>query len=154
MAEIRFDDFAALAQWCERDFGPWGPQVIVTQAMIDAFAELTGDTRWIHVDVERARRDSPFGGTVAHGFLTLSLLPALDPGDLQIAGYSSLANYGAKGLRFLGPVRADSRLHAHSRLFAAEPHAKGSLLTFLLAVHIVGDERPVLTYEAQVLYFR
>lgn len=154
MPQVRFDDFPALQQLLGQDFGPWGQELTVTQAMIDCFADLTGDRRWIHIDQERARRDSPFGGTVAHGFLTLSLLPALDPGDLDIVGYSSIANYGAKSLRFLGPVRADTRLHAHVKLSAAEPHAKGSLLTFAMNIHIVGEERPVLTYEAQVLYWR
>jgi acyl dehydratase len=151
---IRFDDFAALQGFIGEDFGPWGPEIVVTQAMIDSFADLTGDRRWLHIDPERARRESPFGATVAHGFLTLSLLPALDPGDIEITGYSSLANYGAKSLRFLGPVRADSRVHAHVRLSEAVPHPKGSLLTFAMAIHIVGEEKPVLAYEAQVLYWR
>lgn len=154
MPQVRFDDFPALQQLLGEDFGPWGAELTMTQVMIDQFAELTGDRRWIHIDTERAKRESPFGGTVAHGFLTLSLLPTLDPGDLDIVGYSSIANYGAKSLRFLGPVRAGSRIRARVRLSAAEPHAKGSLLTFAMAIHIVGEEKPVLAYEAQVLYWR
>ena len=154
MPQVRFDDFPALQQLLGQEFGPWGPELVVTQAMIDRFADLTGDRRWIHIDPERARRDSPFGGTIAHGFLTLSLLPALDPNDIEIVGYSSIANYGARSLRFLGPVRADTRIHAHVKLDAFEPHAKGSLLTFGMNIHIVGDDRPVLAYEAQVLYWR
>jgi acyl dehydratase len=154
MPQFRFDDFPALQRLLGQDFGPWGAELTVTQALIDRFADLTGDRRWIHVDAERAQRESPFGGTVAHGFLTLSLLPTLDPGDLDIVGYSSIANYGAKSLRFLAPVRAGSRIHAHVKLSGAEPHAKGSLLTFAMAIHIVGEEKPVLMYEAQVLYWR
>jgi acyl dehydratase len=154
MPSIRFDDFSRLQQVIGGDFGPWGREVVVTQEMIDRFADLTGDTRWIHVDAERARRESPFGSTIAHGFLTLSLLPSLDPEHIEITGYSSIANYGAKSLRFLGPVRAGSRIHAHVKLNAAETHPRGSLLTFAMAIHIVGEDRPVLSYEAQVLYWR
>lgn len=152
MPQLRFDDFAALEAFAQNDYGPWGPRLDITQAMIDRFAELTGDRQWIHVDVERARREGPYGGTIAHGFLTLSLLPQLDPAELQITGYSSAANYGAKSLRFLAPVLAGSSIHARSRLLAAEPHRKGSLLTFASAVHAVGNETPALLYEALVLY--
>ncbi|MBV8559262.1 MAG: MaoC family dehydratase, partial [Acidimicrobiia bacterium] len=77
MSDIRFDDIDALNAAASEQFGPWGPPVKVTQEMVDAFAELTGDHQWIHSDIERAKRDSPFGGTIAHGFLTLSLLPAM-----------------------------------------------------------------------------
>ena len=153
MPEIRFDDFDTLTALLDKDFGPWGPVVTVTQDMVDRFAELTGDKLWIHIDVERAQRESPFGTTVAHGFLTLSLLPLLDPHDLIIVGYSSAANYGARGLRFLAPVPAGSCIHAQARLIAAEPHKKGALLTFATAVHIVGQQKPALAYEAQVLYW-
>lgn len=152
MPDIRFDDFAALEDYTTRDYGAWGPRIDVTQAMIDRFAELTGDFQWIHVDVERARRDSPYGGTIAHGFLTLSLLPRLDAGELRIVGHASVANYGARGLRFFAPVRAGSTIHARSRLVAAQPHEQGSLLTYASAVHAVDSDRPALLYEALVLY--
>jgi acyl dehydratase len=152
MPQIRFDDFVALGEYVQRDYGGWGPRVEVSQAMIDCFADLTGDHQWIHVDVERARNEGPYGGTIAHGFLTLSLLPQLDPAELQIAGYTSATNYGAKNLRFFAPVLAGSFIHARSRLLAAQPHAKGSLLVFASVVHAVGNEKPALLYEAQVLY--
>jgi len=152
--EIRFDDFDALCNFADDDFGPWGSELTITQTMIDRFAELTGDRQWIHLDVERAKRESPFGATVAHGFLTLSLLPTLDPGDLIVVGHASVANYGAKNLRFLAPVLAGSRIHARARLLAAEAHKKGSLLTFATAIHTVAQEKPALVYEAQVLYLR
>jgi acyl dehydratase len=152
MPEIRFDDFAALHEYSQRDYGNWGPRLEVTQAMIDRFAELTGDHQWIHVDIERARTQGPYGGTIAHGFLTLSLLPQLDPAELRITGFTSAANYGAKNLRFFAPVLAGSCIHARSRLLAAEPHDKGALLTYASVVHAVGSEKPVLLYEALVLY--
>jgi acyl dehydratase len=152
MPEIRFDDFAALNEYAQHDYGDWGPRLQVSQAMIDRFAELTGDRQWIHVDVERARAQGPYGGTIAHGFLTLSLLPQLDPAQLRIVGFTSVANYGAKNLRFFAPVLAGSYIHARSRLLAAEPHDKGSLLTYASVVHTVGSEKPALLYEALVLY--
>lgn len=152
MKTLRFDDYTALRDFCEEDFGPWGDSVEVTQAMIDEFAELTSDRQWIHVDVARAQKESPFGGTIAHGFLILSLLPAMNPLCVQITGHHSAANYGASGLRFYMPVPAGSRIHAHSRLIGVEPHKKGSLLTFAMAIHIVDSERPALVYEAQLLY--
>ena len=78
MQEIRFDDIAALRAHVSEEFGPFGEQVEISQDMINKFAELTGDQQWIHVDVERAKRESPFKQTIAHGFLTLSLLPGSD----------------------------------------------------------------------------
>lgn len=152
MTRIRFDDFVALAEYARRDYGAWGPAIEVSQAMIDRFAELTGDRQWIHVDVERARTEGPYGGTIAHGFLTLSLLPQLDPAELHIVGHAAAVNYGARSLRFFAPVRAGSAIHARSRLVAAEPHERGALLTYASVVHEVGNAKPALVYEALVLY--
>jgi len=111
MEQIKFDDVAALQAKVSEEFGPFGGELEVTQSMIDRFAELTGDRQWIHVDVERCRRESPFGGPIAHGFLTLSLLPAInartrDAGDWGIVGQGNVANYGSDKLRFLSPVPA------------------------------------------------
>ncbi len=80
MKTIRYDDIAALAEQVTGEFGPWSEPVSVTQDMINRFADLSGDDEWIHVDVERARRESPFGGPIAHGFLTISLFPKVRPG--------------------------------------------------------------------------
>ena len=125
----------------------------VTQAMIDQFADLTGDHQWIHVDVERAKRESPFGGTIAHGFLTLSLLPAMHGrAAWKIVGYGNATNYGANKLRFVSPVPAGAKVHAHSRLVGAETHPKGTQVTQEIQVHVVGQDRPALIYEMVVLY--
>jgi hypothetical protein len=121
--------------------------------MIDRFAELTGDHQWIHVDVERAKRESPFGGPVAHGFLTLSLVPTLRPGrTVAVVGYASAINYGSDGFRFLAPVPSGSSLHARSRLAAAEAKPKGTLVTTETAIHVVGNDTPSLLYKGLVLY--
>ena len=104
MEPTRFDDLDALQALASDAFGDFGPPIEVTQPMIDAFAELTGDRQWIHVDVERATRESPFGGPIAHGFLTLALLPRLAGEGAQVTGHANAVNYGAESLRFLSPV--------------------------------------------------
>jgi acyl dehydratase len=157
MEQIEFDDVAALEKKVSAEFGPFGGELEVTQAMIDRFAELTGDRQWIHVDVERCRRESPFGGPIAHGFLTLSLLPAMsaktrDAGDYTIVGQGNVANYGSDKLRFLSPVPSGSRIHSRSRLAGVEATPKGTRLVREIAIHVVGQERPALLYHMILLY--
>jgi hypothetical protein len=151
--EIRFDDIAALQAKVSDQFGPWSDPIDVTQDMIDRFAELTGDHQWIHVDVERAKKESPFGRTIAHGFLTLSLLPAMkSKDDWKIVGFGNATNYGANTLRFVSPVPAGVKVHSHGRLVGAEPHPKGTQITREIQVHVVGSDKPALIYEMVVLY--
>ncbi len=157
MEQIKFDDVSALQARVSEEFGPFGGEIEVTQAMIDRFAELTGDRQWIHVDVERCRRESPFGGPIAHGFLTLSLLPAMnakvrDAGDWVIVGQGNVANYGSDKLRFLSPVPAGSKLHSRSRLAAVEAGPKGTRLVREIAIHAVGNDKPALLYSMILLY--
>ncbi len=153
MQEIRFDDIEGLRSRISPDFSDWGPEQELSQDMIDRFAELTGDRQWIHVAVERARRESPFGGPIAHGFLTLSLLPKLRTRtDFNIVGYGNAVNYGADKLRFVAPVPAGAKLHARSRLRAVEAKPKGTMVTNELQVAVVGQELPALIYEMLVLY--
>lgn len=155
MQEIRFDDIAALEALVGQDMGPWGPEVEVTQEMINAFAELTGDHQWIHVDIERAKKESPFGGPIAHGFLTLSLLGKLrTPRSYNVVGHVNVTNYGSDGLRFLAPVPAGSRIHSRGRLIAVQAKKTGTVVTNEVAVHVVGSERPALLYKGLVLYQR
>jgi len=150
--QIRFDDIDGLNAATSDEFSDWGPPTKVTQDMVDAFADLTGDHQWIHADVERAKRDSPFGGTIAHGFLTLSLLPALGAQTVRITGQSSAVNYGAEKLRFLAPVPIPSEVHARGRLVRAEARPKGTLITTEADVRVVGADKPSLLYMMQVLY--
>jgi len=152
MAEVRFDDVDGLGA-AAGEFGDWGVVKTVTQEMINEFADLTGDHQWIHVDVEHALRESPFGAPVAHGFLTLSLIPYLSPsGHLKIVGHASAANYGAEKLRFMAPVPAGSDVHARLRLLRAEAKPRGTLVTSEIEVAVVGAERPSLVYAMQILY--
>jgi acyl dehydratase len=156
MEKIAFDDIPALSKRVSEEWGPWGRELEVSQDMIDRFAELTGDRQWIHIDVERCKRESPFGGPIAHGFLTLSLLPQLGGGGAEgewaITGYGNAVNYGADKLRFLAPVPAGARIHCRSRLVEAEATPKGTRVVNELAVHVVGSERPALLYQMIVLY--
>ena len=155
MEKIRFDDIAALQAHVSEEFGPWSQPMEITQKVINDFAELTGDRQWIHIDVERCKKESPFRTTIAHGFLTLSLLPKLGSGskdDFAVVGYGNATNYGIEGLRFLSPVPAGSQLYAHRRLKAVETTPKGTKVTSQVAVHVVGSERPALLCDSIILY--
>ena len=150
--EFQFDDVDGMNAAASDEYGAWGPEIEVTQEMINGFAELTGDRQWIHIDVERATKESPFSGPIAHGFLTLALVPKLNPGTLKIVGHGNATNFGAGGLRFLAPVPAGAKIHGKSRLVSAEARKNGTLVTTELAVHVVGNEKPSLSYNMQILY--
>ena len=153
MEEIRFDDLDGLRAAITEDFGDWGPEYEMTQEKVNQFADLTGDHQWIHVDVERATA-GPFGGPIAHGFFTLSLLPTLNRGGaVKIVGQQNVVNYGADGLRMLAPVRVGSTLHSRNRLKDVREHKKGTLLATQVAIHVVGnDDVPAVLYDALSLY--
>lgn len=153
MQEIRFDDMAALQAHVGEAFSPLGEPFVVTQDTINQFAALTGDTQWIHVDVERAARESPFGRTIAHGFLVLSLLPMLRVRpDLRIVGYGNVVNYGADKLRFVSPVAAGSTVRAQARIVAVERRPKGVMVTEEIQVLVDGASAPALSYLMLLLY--
>jgi len=152
MAEVQFDDIDAINALASDEFGEWGNSIEVTQQMISDFAELTGDRQWIHIDVERSLKESPFGGPVAHGFLTLSLMPKLATFPIKIKGNGSAVNYGAEGLRFLSPVPAGAKIRARSRVVKAETKPKGTLITTEAEIGAEGSEKPALLYKMQVLY--
>ena len=130
----------------------------VDQAMIDGFANATRDRQWIHVDPKRAATESPYGKTIAHGYLTLSLYPLLrglvDADKPMAPGVKRVINYGINKLRFPNAVVVDSRVRAHCKLISAE-EAKGSLeLVEEYSVEIEGQERPACVAECVMrLYF-
>jgi acyl dehydratase len=155
MKEIRFDDITALQAEVSEQFGNWSAPVEINQDMINTFANLTGDKQWIHVDVERAKKESPFGGPIAHGFLILSMMSALKPVDApkyKIVGYKSAANYGSDGLRFLSPVPAGGKLKMRSRLAKVEGKPKGTIVTMEQEFQVEGQDKPSLVYNMQVMY--
>lgn len=127
--------------------------VTVDQQRINEFAECTGDKQWIHVDVERAKRESPFGTTIAHGYLTLSLLPVMQMsvGTLP-EGVTAALNYGADRVRFITPVKAGARIRDHITLVAVEDKGGGRLLvTSRHTVEIEGEEKPALVADTLAL---
>jgi acyl dehydratase len=119
-----------------------------TQEHINAFAEVTGDRQWIHVDTERARSESPFGTTIAHGFLTLSLLSHLHAQAVQVRGDFKMAiNYGLNRVRFPSPVPAGSRVRAHSTLQSVEEVPGGLQVVWVVTIEIEGNSKPALVAE-------
>ena len=132
--------------------------ITVTQERINAFADATGDHQWIHVDPERAARESPFKATIAHGYLTLSLYPMLRglvAADRPVfPGVRQVINYGLERLRFPSPVVAGSRIRAHCVLQKVEPVTGGLQVTEQFTVEIDGQPKPACVAEAIMrLYF-
>ncbi len=121
--------------------------ITVTQEMIDKFADATGDHQWIHVDIARAKTDMPGGTTIAHGFLTLSLLPALTATVYRIRQRQRGVNYGSNRVRFTNPVPSGSEVRAHLKLKASEPVEGGRRLIAEATVEIKGITRPALVAE-------
>jgi acyl dehydratase len=124
----------------------------VTQKRIDLFAAATGDHQWIHVDQERAKAESPYGGTIAHGFLTLSLLGQFYEAYLSTAlpFYDMGLNYGLGKVRFTHPVREGSLVRCRLRLLAAQKIQQGHQLTFGVTIEIDGVDRPACVAESIV----
>ncbi|HSQ20327.1 MAG TPA: MaoC family dehydratase [Blastocatellia bacterium] len=126
----------------------------VTQERINGFADVTEDHQWIHIDVERAKRDSPFHSTIAHGFLTLSLLPHLAAQAFKVQGDFKMGiNYGLNRLRFVSPVPAGSRVRARFMLQTVEGVAGGIQLSWLVTCEIEGGHKPALVAEWLVRYY-
>jgi acyl dehydratase len=124
--------------------------ITITQQQIDLFAEATGDHQWIHVDPEKARA-GPFGAPVAHGFLTLSLLPKFFESSFEIIGSRLGVNYGLNKVRFTAPVLVGSRLRARMTLLAAEAIANDGLqMTWQVTVECEGADKPVCVAESLV----
>ena len=140
---------AALSAFTGQEIGvsSW---VEVDQHKIDEFADCTGDRQWIHVDVERARKESPYGGTIAHGYLTLSLAAslAIEAGVIPPDAAAAL-NYGLDKVRFIAPVKAGARVRNRVVLLAAEVKSPGrALITMQNTIEIEGEAKPALIAES------
>ena len=127
--------------------------LLVDQDTINRFADATGDHQWIHVDTARAAAELPGGTTIAHGFLTLSLLPSLSKSVYRIANRSRALNYGLNRVRFTAPVPAGSRVRARQVLKASEPVDGGRRLVIESTVEVEGASRPALVAETVSLVF-
>jgi acyl dehydratase len=135
----------------ERELGT-SEWVTIDQRSIDLFAEATGDHQWIHVDPEKAA-DGPFGQTVAHGYLSLSLIPALLEQVLRVTDARMGVNYGIEKVRFTAPVPSGSDVRLHAKLHSAERRGEGVLFNLGVTVEIRGQEKPALVGEVVYLTF-
>ena len=130
-------------------FSDW---VTVSQEQVNQFADATGDHQWIHVDPERAKKESPFGGPIAHGYLTLSLLPSMLPEIVEISGFRMGVNYGTEKVRFPSPVPVGSRVRAGAALESATPFEGGIAMNMDVTVEVEGASKPSMV--ATVVYRR
>ena len=135
-AKSRVGEEIGLTEWMQID-----------QSRVDAFAEVTGDHQWIHVDVERATRESPFGGPIAHGYLTVSLLAKFAGECIAVDGIKLAVNYGLNRVRFASPVKVGSRVRARFVLAAVEDIAGGAQMLWQATVEIEGSEKPACVAE-------
>jgi acyl dehydratase len=155
MTEIDYKDQTALDALVSEKFGQWSKPVLVDQDMINQYAQLSGDNMWLHVDVARCAKESPFGSTIAHGFLILSLITKMTgaPGPIsRITGFGHMMNYGSNRLRFLGVVPVDCEIHARNRILAIEVNEKKTTVTLETHVHTVGSDTPALVYELMFVF--
>ena len=150
---IDHKDMAAMRALVSSEFSDWSNEVAVTQELINQFAQLSGDDYWIHTDPERARRESPFGTTIAHGALVQVLMSRLKlPLDFEVVGFNNMVNYGSDRLRFPTPVPSGCRIRARYRIKAVEQVKSGTQMTMEINVHVVGQDKPSVINDLVMLY--
>ena len=132
---------------------PTSEWISVTQQMIDNFAEATQDRQWVHIDVERAKKESPFKTTIAHGFMSVALLSKMLEDLIQIKSIVLGLNYGLNYVRFMNPVPVNSRLRLKSTVKNVEDHKHGVKVTFSCTVEIENQEKPACVAEFLTLLF-
>ena len=149
MPKTLIPGLAALNEWIGKEvaLSDW---LLVDQARIDRFAEATGDHQWIHVDPARAAAESPFGGTIAHGYLTVTLIATLMLESVEVEGCRMIINYGVNRLRFLTPVCSGDRVRVRFTLAALEAIKGGVQLLWTVQVEIEGQTKPACV--AEVVY--
>ncbi|MEE9372808.1 MAG: MaoC family dehydratase [Saprospiraceae bacterium] len=143
---IRVKDLAELKTKEGYTF-PSSEWIAITQDMINQFAEVTGDYQWIHVDEERAKKQMPQGSTIAHGFLTLSLLPKLSYTLYEVESAKLGYNYGADKLRFISPVKSESKVRMTATLKKVEVKQGSGKIYMDCVIEIEGEKKPALIYE-------
>jgi acyl dehydratase len=150
MAAQQLIDFLQPQLGAEIHVGPW---LTITQERIDRFAEVTGDLQWIHIDPARAAQESPYGTTIAHGYLTLSLLPYLTESNhpdffqKNYPGMKMRVNYGTNKVRFPAPVLVGARIRAHTVLEQAEVIGDAVQIFYRITVEIEGNNKPACVAE-------
>ena len=145
-----FRDFLEPQIGQEIHVGPW---VLIDQKRIDQFAAVTGDQQWIHINPERAQKESPYGSTVAHGYLTLSLLPYLTESNhpdffqKNYPGMKYRVNYGLNRVRFPAPVKVDAKIRARTTIQSAEKVKDAVQICYLITIEIEGGDKPACSAE-------
>ncbi|RNM17421.1 MaoC family dehydratase [Nocardioides pocheonensis] len=150
IAPSRTIAYADLAGSLGVRFGPT-PWTMVTQPQVDAFADVTHDHQWIHVDEQRASA-GPFGTTIAHGYLTLSLVPFLLGQLLEVTGVSMAVNYGLEKVRFPAPVPVGASLQASAEIVGVQPRVRSTQVTVQVTVRCDAAERPVCVADVVILF--
>jgi acyl dehydratase len=153
MPAIAVESLDALKELAGRELGvtDW---VVVTQERINQFADATGDHQWIHIDYERAQRESPYGTTIAHGFLTLSLLSQFIKQVLELRGLRMAINYGLNRVRFPSAVLSGAKARARVTLQSVKDLPEGVEATYLVTIETEGSEKPSCVAEWVARYYR
>jgi acyl dehydratase len=153
LARTVIPEISALKRFVGHEFEP-SPWVLVDQARVDAFAQATGDQQWIHCDPERAKRESPFGTTIAHGNLTLSLVPGLLTECVEVRGVRLMVNPGIEHVRLRAPVRVGSQVRLRGSLMAVrELKGGGARATYRCSIEVEDETRPAAFGDFHVVYY-
>ncbi len=147
---IRTMDDARALVGAEIGLSDWA---VIDQNRIDQFAEATTDYQWIHVDTERAARELPDGKTIAHGYLTLALIPALTGNFIEVENLTRAINFGVNKVRFYTPVPAGARVRARVNVLKAQRRAGALLLTSEVRIEVEGERKPACVAETLGMYF-
>ncbi len=151
--QVSVKDIDAMRSLVSEEFSEWSNQIEVSQELINQFAELSGDDYWIHTDPARAKAESPFGTTIAHGALVQVLVSRLKmPMDFEVTDFRNIVNYGSDRLRFATPVPAGCRIHGRYRIKSVEQVKSGVQVTMEINVHGVGQDRPSVINDLVMLY--
>ena len=150
MQVIKSIDDAKALEGEEIGLSDWA---VVDQHRIDQFAEATADHQWIHVDTERAAKEMPEGKTIAHGYLTLSLIPALTGNFIEFENLARAINFGANKVRFYTPVPEGARVRARATILQARSRAGALLLTSEVRIEVEGERKPACVAEILGMYF-
>ena len=149
MLKVAYEDLPGLTGK-EVGVSDW---VTLDQAKVNQFADATGDHQWIHVDVERAKREMATGGTIVHGYFTLSLIPKFMYELLEITGISQMINYGANKVRFTNMVPTGSRVRGRLKVTSVEKKPKATTMNYEMVLEIEGQERPACIAEVIMMAF-
>ena len=150
MKTVSYDELQSLAGQ-EIGVSDW---VLIDQDRINKFADATGDHQWIHVDVERAKKEMPGGKTIAHGYLTLSLVPMMGAGILRVTGVSRGINYGCNKVRFTNMVTVGSRVRGRQKLLSTDARSGGMQMINEFTIEIEGQDRPACVAETISLIYK